>query len=88
MYPKIVNLRHEAYDIYIGRGTKWGNPFIINKDGNREEVIQKYEDYFCKNKYLLYALQELEDKILGCHCKPLACHGDILIKHYRRLYEE
>ena len=23
--------------IYIGRGSKWGNPFVIGKDGSRDE---------------------------------------------------
>ena len=41
---KVVNKYKQPYDIYIGRGSKWGNPFIIGQDGNREEVINKYEN--------------------------------------------
>lgn len=66
--------------VYIGRGSKWGNPFRIGKDGNRQEVIEKYKQYLLKNKYLLSCLPELKNKTLGCFCKPLACHGDILIE--------
>ncbi len=76
---KVVNLRKEKYDVYIGRGSKWGNPFIMGKDGNREEVIEKYKKYITKS-YLLNDLEELRGKILGCFCKPKACHGDILIE--------
>jgi len=28
--------------------------------------------------HLLDQLDNLQGKVLGCHCKPLACHGDIL----------
>ncbi len=76
--PTIVVHIEEPYDIYIGRPSKWGNPFIIGRDGSREEVIKKYEEYFLKSRKLMNALPELKGKRLGCHCKPLACHGDIL----------
>jgi len=77
---KVVNLRKEKYDVYIGRGSKWGNPYKIGLDGTREEVIQKYEDYLRKNDNMLKELKELDNKVLGCYCKPQTCHGDILIK--------
>jgi len=77
---KVVNLRKEAYDVYIGRGSKWGNPFRIGPDGSREEVIEKYREYILKKPELLKSLHELKDNTLGCYCKPLACHGDILIE--------
>ena len=38
----VVNLRKERFDVYIGRGSKWGNPFRIGADGDRVEVIRKY----------------------------------------------
>lgn len=75
---QVVNLRKEAYDIYIGRPSKWGNPFIIGKDGTREEVIKKYVDYIIESELIL-DLGELKGKRLGCFCKPKACHGDILV---------
>ena len=77
---KVVNLRKEKYDVYIGRGSKWGNPFIIGKDGTREDVISKYEMYIMDRDSLIEALPELEGKVLGCFCKPLPCHGDILVR--------
>ena len=75
---KVVHCKKEPYDIYIGRPSKWGNPFSIGKDGSREEVISKYESYIMNNPDLIQALPELKDKTLGCWCKPKACHGDIL----------
>jgi len=75
---KVVNLRKEKYDAYIGRGSKWGNRFVIGKDGDRAEVIKKYREWILDNKELLNSLHELKGKVLGCFCKPLACHGDVL----------
>lgn len=77
---KVVNLRNEKYDMYIGRGSKWGNKFIIGRDGDREEVIKKYKKWILIKKELLNSLHELKGKALGCFCKPLACHGDILLE--------
>lgn len=73
-----VNIRNEGYDVRIDRKTKWGNPFIIGKDGTREEVIQKYKEWICEQPHLMNSLHELKGKRLGCWCKPQPCHGDIL----------
>lgn len=75
---KIVNVRHSEYDIYIGRPSKWGNPFVIGRDGTREKVIQMYKDWILSRQDLLNDLHELDGKRLGCYCYPNDCHGDIL----------
>lgn len=84
----------ERFDIYIGRGTPWGNPFPIGLGGvgdSREVVINKYQRYF--NEDILSdpekkkALLSLRGYRLACHCKPLACHGDI-IADYLNSYED
>lgn len=77
---KVVNLNVENYDVFIGRPSKWGNPFVIGPDGTRKEVIKKYKDYILSSSDLLKDLDELEGKILGCYCKPKACHGDVLVE--------
>lgn len=77
---KVVNCNTEFYDVYIGRPSKWGNPFKIGPDGSRKEVIEKYRKYILNNDDLLNSLHELENKILGCWCKPKACHGDVLVE--------
>ena len=77
---KVVNLRKEKYDVYIGRGSKWGNKFILGLHGNRDEVIEKYRVWILNNNELMSCLDELRGKVLGCYCKPLACHGDVLIE--------
>jgi hypothetical protein len=89
---KKVNRIRPHFDVYIGRAVKytefthnsiWHNPFKAPKDGTREEVIWKYKNYI-RNKIRdrpdVYDLDTLYGKVLGCWCKPLACHGDMLIE--------
>ena len=76
----VVNLKRERYDVYIGRGSRWGNPFKIGVHGDRQEVIRKYRDYLLKRPELLSSLEGLRGKVLGCYCKPKACHGDVLVE--------
>lgn len=64
--------------VRIDRRTKWGNPFRIGPDGDRDAVIAKYRTWLPRQPHLLAALPELRGKILMCWCKPLACHGDVL----------
>jgi len=78
----VVNRHHEDFDVYIGRGTIWGNPFTI-KDFGREGCIEQYRRYMTKqldqNPAVVAMLLELKDKRLGCSCKPKPCHGDVLV---------
>lgn len=78
MKPKVVHCKKEPYDVYIGRPSKWGNPFEIGKDGTREEVIQKFKEYLTLSPLLMEELNELNGKTLGCWCSPRPCHGDVL----------
>ena len=75
---KVVHCDKDDYDIYIGRGSIWGNPFEIGKDGTRKEVINKYRQYALTNKKIMDSLPLLKNKVLGCWCKPKSCHGDVL----------
>jgi hypothetical protein len=76
---RVVNIKEEGYDVYIGRGSQWGNPFSIGKDGNRKEVITKYLDWIMGKPELLKQLVTLKGKRIGCWCKPKDCHGDVLV---------
>jgi hypothetical protein len=85
--------KEERFDVYIGRGTPWGNPFPIGLGGtgdSRDVVIEKFKKYFSEeivgNHEKHKALLSLRGYRLGCHCKPLACHGDI-IAAYLNSYE-
>jgi len=75
---KVVHCREDYYDIYIGRGSVWGNPYTIPNDGDRDEVIDNYEAYIMNHPSLIKALPNLIGKVLGCWCAPKRCHGDIL----------
>lgn len=78
----VVNIKGKLkgmdYDTYIGRGSIWGNPFIVGVDGDRDEVIQKYRQYLLHSPKLIAKISTLKGHRLGCFCKPEACHGDVL----------
>jgi len=78
---KVVHCKREPYDVYVGRPSKWGNPYTIGRDGSRAEVIEKYHHYLLSNQELLDALPELRGKVLGCWCAPKPCHADILLEY-------
>lgn len=81
MKTQVVNIKYEQCDEYCGRGSKWGNPFIIGKDGNRKKVIEMYRKYFYSNKQLMEDAKKLKGKTLGCFCKPKSCHVDIIAEY-------
>ncbi len=74
----VVHNKRARFDVYIGRPSKWGNPFEIGKHGTREQVVHKYREWIRDKPALLAAIPELRNKVLGCWCKPAACHGDVL----------
>lgn len=95
---KVVHIRRDHYEVYIGRGSIWGNPFRIGPDGSRAEVLGKYKEYLIRGerRHLLQRIDELEGKTLGCFCAPRGgltarhetrCHGQLLLQilDHRRL---
>jgi hypothetical protein len=89
----VVNQRTSKFDINIGRPSIWGNKFSHLEDSlaefkvaTREESIEKHREWvqLPEQKWLIDRLFELvkrEKRVrLGCWCKPLACHGDILVE--------
>jgi hypothetical protein len=81
MKTTVVNIKEmPLYDVYIGRGGRWGNPFKIGVDGTREEVIEKYKVWILSQPPLLNEISQLRGKVLGCWCKPKACHGDVIVE--------
>lgn len=73
---RVVHCRKDSYDVYIGRPSKWGNPFA---DGTKKENIERYRDYVLDGP-LVGEIEELRGKTLGCWCRPGRCHGDVLIE--------
>lgn len=83
-------MRREPFHIYIGRKSPFGNPYTHMQGptlaehvvGSREEAIAEYKKYFLKrveeDPEFRAKVMTLKDKVLGCFCKPLACHGDVI----------
>ena len=95
MTTKIVNKKKEPYDVYIGRPSIFGNPMKIGEiihqklePVTREEAIAWYKDYFYakleQQPEFKKAVESLRDKTLGCYCKPLPCHGDIIVEYLEK----
>jgi hypothetical protein len=71
--------------VRIDRGSKWGNPFLIGDDGDRDEVCEKFEKFYFPNKNkLLQQIEKLKGKVLSCHCYPERCHGLTLISELKK----
>jgi hypothetical protein len=80
---KVLNKHRDGIPggaVYIGRGSKWGNPFRIGADGDRAAVIARHAAWLRDQHDLLRALDELRGKDLVCFCAPQACHGDLLLR--------
>jgi len=79
----VVN-RHKCQpqigDVYIGRPSRFGNPFVIGMDGSREDVIRKFREYISDNMDIVERLRSLKPKRLVCFCSPEACHGDVYVE--------
>ena len=87
---RVVNIREEDYDVYIGRAGRgmdgyFGNPFRLGAGMPRGATLEKYREYFYRRIHadpeFKRRVEALQGKTLGCFCKPHPCHGDI-IKEY------
>ena len=88
MKTTVVNCDKDDYDVLIDRRTIFGNPFVIGKDGNRTEVIRKFEEWVYTQPILIKEIKKLKGKKLGCHCVPKNCHGYIIAKIADSIFEE
>lgn len=96
MTTRIVNIRTDDYDMYIGRRGHgkdgyFGNPFYLSNESERAKILLQYKQYFyhrIKNDAeFKLRISELKDKILGCFCSPKPCHGDIIAKYLDEEYK-
>ena len=91
--PRVINKRTDKIPpdaVYVGRPSKWGNPFQIGmkyypsrKNLTRSDVIDAYKDrlrYSDEGVKLMQDIAELKGKDLVCWCAPLPCHADILLE--------
>ena len=92
----VVNIKRSPCDVLIDRRTIFGNPFPEWKYG-REGCIKRFESYFWerierdptwKSEVLKIRGKDKNGVVrIGCHCKPLDCHGDIY-KVFLDTYDE
>lgn len=77
--------------VLIDRTTPFGNPFRVPRDGDRTEVIEKFRTYFHQRLQddpgFWYEVRGLVGRELACHCKPMACHGDVIVEYIHRRFE-
>ena len=75
MTPRVLNKHTDATEIasyapdqieYIGRGSKWGNPYPIGENCSREDSILKYSEWLMLQPDLLDSIGELTGKNLVC----------------------
>ena len=74
---------------YVGRaaprqrlaGSPFGNPYRLDVDGTRAEVVERYRSWILTRPELLARLHELRGRVLACWCgHDEACHADVLIE--------
>jgi hypothetical protein len=91
---RVVHCQKESYDVYIGRPSKFGNPYTHIKERNtkaefivknREEAIEKYKEWLLNNPEILFEIMSLEGKTLGCWCHPKKCHGDVIVEMINKI---
>lgn len=86
LQPKVWNKRKGSPKapkgaIYVGRPSKWGNPFVLNDESYREEVLAQYEEWLMSKPELIAEVKrELKGKHLLCWCAPRMCHADVLLR--------
>ncbi|WP_458459947.1 DUF4326 domain-containing protein [Pseudobutyrivibrio sp.] len=86
MKTTVVNKYHKVpYDVYVGRGSKWGNPFTHMEGtqaqflvSSREEAVEAYREWILEQTELVACLGELKGKVLCCYCHPKPCHAHVL----------
>ena len=80
--------------VYVGRPTKWGNPFRVGEPyrlttrpdvgrvvGSRQEAVNLFRDIARTPEELAEIRAELRGRDLACWC-PLdqPCHADVLLE--------
>lgn len=80
MMPRVLNKYRDQIPgdaVYCGRGSPYGNPFVMGRDGDRDTVCDRFEIEVLPT----LNVSALRGKDLVCFCAPKRCHCDpILIK--------
>jgi hypothetical protein len=80
---RIKGWRLPAGSVYVGRPTRFGNPFRVAEHG-RAEAIRRFEEWLRQPggaEILTRARAELRGRHLACWCRlDEPCHGDVLLR--------
>lgn len=81
-HPLVTHIS-KAHTVYVGRPSKYGNPYVIGVHGDRLECIELFRKLVARRmklypSYKQEIINELRGQLLGCHCDPLPCHATIL----------
>jgi hypothetical protein len=94
MATRVIHIRDKKCtpdEVYIGRGSIFGNPFKLASGATRGSTLVKYRAYLSEklrsDDEFRDAVLALKDKTLVCFCKPLPCHGDILAEYIDGFFE-
>lgn len=79
--PKVLNrytiTSAENPPVFIGRPSKWQNPFPISEELPRGQALKVFREWVLTQPQLIEdAKRELKGRNLLCTCSPYACHGD------------
>lgn len=86
---RVGSKRRGDHGLYVGRPSKFGNPFAMRSEAEREVVIEKYRSWFIERlndrEFALDALELRDATALVCWCAPLPCHADVLEEFVNQL---
>lgn len=81
----VVHCKKEKFDVFVGRGSIWGNPYSHLKNSSapflvssRLVAIREYANWVVTDEYLAPRIKNLREKVLGCWCDPEPCHAHVL----------
>ena len=74
--------------VVVDRSSPWGNPFVVGRDGDRAEVIEKYRQWLFVNPLRDAEVRYLHNRYLICHCAPEPCHADVLLRYVNFHFEK
>ena len=99
MTINVIHIRDADFSdpstVYVARGrpslkaSPLGNPFILNREEDRDSVVKKYRDWLSENlkegseqlkelRRLIVIYKETDQLSLVCYCSPKRCHGDVI----------
>lgn len=86
---RVVNMNRDRFTVAIDRRTPFGNRYRVGQMCSRERAVLRFEIEARRNPALLELIRALPaDAVLGCHCKPLACHGDVIVKIWKEMHRK